>query len=1260
MTSVGKINENVSTSLNNIVNKENITVIWDSTNKEVIHVLTDDFKLIRDIKAFFIKFNHSFATGSSSLSGKAAINEIRASVLESDSIEISSYHFDESSQYSVEIKRLHDKYDNLLLKYKVKQSFGKVFPELVNHREDQQKIDQLTGVVNNFKKLKKINDLARFNHTLNPHDLNELLQISEKISGDSGDNQLKDFAHNLDEDFGINHLDLLLNYEPGKKIDSTSLKQLITLCKEHNCPKLLHSCFDSLAGVIKDDSEKMEMLELMAKEAPEQFKAAMQIPNTHGKTTIQDAASNKNFNILKLIAEHAPLAFKEGMETKEGKAFVFLAIEEEDLELVSFIAENAPDVLAMQDREGKTPVHWAAKDNNKGITQLIADKAPKQFEKSMAIRDNQRKTPIHLAAKNNNTEMMQLIADKAPKQFKDAMAVRDNKDKRTPFHWAAQKGNVDMIGLLTKEATVEQFKTAMAKEDKAGSTPIHLAAQNKTTQVMELIVENMTNDQFTAAMAIKDKEGRTPIHLAAENNDDAMLSLIMSKMPLQDFKDAMKVLDKAGRTPIHLAAAKPMKLIAKNASDEFRKAIDMQDRKGKTPVHWAAENKKTEAMSVMADFKEEFKSALSIKDKIENRTPIHWAAKSNSRKMIQLIADKAPTEFIDAIAMQDRKGMTPVHFAAKENNSTLVNLMAEKGSEGGEFKNAIGIKDREGNTPVHYAAEECNERIMKISYKFARNEFKEALLITNKNGSTPLHSAVKHTNDDVLNFLLNKAPKQSNAGMSMQDENGMTPVHLILNWENFNLMTRTIDSIAAGKTNKGFSNAMLKENNNGMTPLHLAVIQRYDGVVKNMHKQAPDNFKAALLIKDKNGRTPFFIEADRKALNGEMLKLMADCQPAALLSSRMEKNGSELSILDLVKGKRPHHYKELTALYKNKPEFEIFKGANKERLKRKATGHIFHLEGKKPLLKEKVVVKEVRLEGHFTEQWLHLMSKDNQQFKNSPSCSLSEKETNQVDLVIQTLDYSANASSFTTAEKLDRINKGLPTIINTGFVGHAVTVLIWGDQFILCNRGSGTRRPVEVYNFNPQKLDTTLLEAMDNVRGSTKEEYKKLFFETLNEKLDFIDNPLFDNFIDRNELPYQTVGNCSMESPVTSEYMMDLMSSIRGVQKDGRLSEAPIDETIVAERGKEGIKLFNSKHTFRQLSVMQRLIKPSSFEYDHELIMQGFKQLYSIPLDETGQQTLKKITDTYISSLDGEEKTNFKTSLISWSAILEEDKEYLF
>jgi ankyrin repeat protein len=109
---------------------------------------------------------------------------------------------------------------------------------------------------------------------------------------------------------------------------------------------------------------------------------------------------------------------------------------------------------------------------------------------------NLDKTPLHWAAQEGNKEMTELLlANRAD------VNARDFNDW-TPLHWAAQKGHKDEAELLLLN------KADVDARAKNGWTPLLLASQRGHKDVVELLLVNK------ADVNAKNKWGRTPLREA--------------------------------------------------------------------------------------------------------------------------------------------------------------------------------------------------------------------------------------------------------------------------------------------------------------------------------------------------------------------------------------------------------------------------------------------------------------------------------------------------------------------------------------------------------------------------------------------------------------------------------------------------------------------------------------------------------------------------------------------------------------------------
>ncbi|HEV8052641.1 MAG TPA: ankyrin repeat domain-containing protein [Parachlamydiaceae bacterium] len=510
-------------------------------------------------------------------------------------------------------------------------------------------------------------------------------------------------------------------------------------------------------------------------------------------------------------------------------------------------------------------------------------------------------------------------------------------------------------------------------------------------------------------------------------------------------------------------------------------------------------------------------------------------------------------------------------------------------------------------------------KIFKLIVEAAPEEFKIALTLKDGSGSNLLHYAAKK-NLELIQFMAETAPIEFRTALNLQDVYGDTPVHLIAP-KNLELL-QFIAEIASEE----FGNALTMQNFEGYTPVFLA--SNNIEILNFMHQAAPNAFQTALTTGISEGH----------------------------------------SLLNMIKRLRPHNYQKISKLFEKNSNLSV---QNKEIVKRLATSHAWHLSGTTNLTEDKTkkTVVKMDLEGWNSPHWFHMFGKDLEKFKVAYPVMLSD---NNLTILKENFNVGANPQLYSSEEKLKRIKDGLATFIITGFTGHAVTVLIWGDRFVICNRGGGSRTPVVFFHFDPQKLDVDDLKKMEETeRSGDSFDYKKLFFIELPEKLAFSKKPI-DVQMEKNILlPLQTVGNCSFVSPITGVFTHRLLSEVHGIDQHGRLLKEELEKPLIDSSLQADAELtkkipddlvgsiekaqawYQTWITFEQITILERLIRPlenkaTLFEPDHVIIVEVFRKAHLLPLDHHGIQKLDALIDIYINFLEEKERTQFKSDLVFW------------
>lgn len=99
-------------------------------------------------------------------------------------------------------------------------------------------------------------------------------------------------------------------------------------------------------------------------------------------------------------------------------------------------------------------------------------------------------------------------------------------------------------------------------------------------------------------------------------------------------------------------------------------------------------------------------------------------------------------------------------------------------------------------------------------------------------------------------------------------------------------------------------------------------------------------------------------------------------------------------------------------------------------------------------------------------------------------------------------------------------------LINTGFSKHHTSLLIWGDHYVLCNRGVGRlgKSSYTAGSFNKDLLTSKIIEEIQSTEAEN-DEYENLFLRILPAKLQFSRSKIHDD-IEELHISSQTTGNC--------------------------------------------------------------------------------------------------------------------------------------
>jgi ankyrin repeat protein len=179
----------------------------------------------------------------------------------------------------------------------------------------------------------------------------------------------------------------------------------------------------------------------------------------------QEAVRQGNFpEIRQLLDQGADVRAKDGL----GSTPLLLAARKTDnVELVRFLLERAPELLEVPDSTGRTPLSWSAQDDRLQVLRFLLER-----KATVDARDVTGRTPFFHAVVGEQLQAVRLLLERGAKvdardQFSD-----------TPLMLASAKGNAALVRLLL------DAKADAAAKNQEGRTALDRAADDAIRRLL--------------------------------------------------------------------------------------------------------------------------------------------------------------------------------------------------------------------------------------------------------------------------------------------------------------------------------------------------------------------------------------------------------------------------------------------------------------------------------------------------------------------------------------------------------------------------------------------------------------------------------------------------------------------------------------------------------------------------------------------------------------------------------------------------------
>ncbi|OJD33069.1 ankyrin repeat protein [Diplodia corticola] len=523
----------------------------------------------------------------------------------------------------------------------------------------------------------------------------------------------------------------------------------------------------------------------------------------------QVAAEKGHESIVQVLLEEEESVYDERILARKGLIF---AAQMGYADIASSLLKKGAE-SAVKDKDGLTPLHWAAARGDKVLVDLLIREGDGLIDK----QDCQRRTALCLGVIRARAAVVETLLQC------DADANIPDEKGRTALHHAAETGNWEIVHILLNhqvdphirdcqkkkawqlaaEAGYHQIVRLLLDKEVVGNSQsqkkeelfLRMAEEGMMPMVQVLLEKGVNKDA-------KDRFGRVAIGLAAEHSKDEVLELLLSKGANPGIPDLRKQTPllwaaKAGNSRIissilgditpterscNESTAEHSNALPNSTKDVISKAeiLNHTDSEGRTALSIAVENQHENAVRLLL-VKGSPDIDVNVQD-IAGRTALHLAAENGNRNLVQLLLKKKAKQDI-----QDDLGRTALLLAAEHEKYSVVEALLEASVD------YLDVSDSHKRTPLQVATERGNKDIIQLLLSSgadtnlvdeeertalllaAENGDKEAIDLLLKNGAnrehgdvhkrTPLLLAVANGDKAVVETLLG----HPNYDMSIKD-----------------------------------------------------------------------------------------------------------------------------------------------------------------------------------------------------------------------------------------------------------------------------------------------------------------------------------------------------------------------------------------------------------------------------------------------------------------------------------------------------------
>ena len=282
-------------------------------------------------------------------------------------------------------------------------------------------------------------------------------------------------------------------------------------------------------------------------------------------------------------------------QDKYGETALHLAAANGHLNIVNTLLDNGSDINA-QNKHGETALHLAAANGHLNIVNTLLDNGS-----DINAQNKHGDTALHLATANEHLDVVNTLLNN------EAKVDAQNLYGQTALYWAEENENPDILQVLldyklikaAKQGDIETLTELIAKgadvnakDNKVGMTALMWATLKTQPKVVNILLDK------EADVHAQDNYGNTALHVVATTGHLYILITLLGN------GSDINAQNNHGETALLLAASTghlyTVNTLLDNGSDIY---IDVPNNNGQTALSWAEENRYSDILQVLLDYK---------------------------------------------------------------------------------------------------------------------------------------------------------------------------------------------------------------------------------------------------------------------------------------------------------------------------------------------------------------------------------------------------------------------------------------------------------------------------------------------------------------------------------------------------------------------------------------------------------------------------------------------------------------------------------